>query len=478
MTYSMQPIIQHLFQADSLEDVSMERLEAFVEEYPSFGVGHYLLSHKLRVEDAGRFNGETQRTNLYFTNPFWLQWMLDNAGGDAAAMVAVRHEMPVIGEPVENETLIPEPEPVLTEETMFISEPMTEPEPAPELEIIPEPVSTPEPVAEPEEAVAANEEPIRDEEPPFVLEEMENKERALPEPAEATTDLSAAELLLQSIQEAHGLRQSLQKINEDLTTGYKGESVTEGLSGEEGSSGLEEKHSGEKGERGAEEEHGAEEEEPSAEEEYPAPEEEDNVSENDQNNQAFSSGAIGAALERAAREMETDRKTGDNGDMKGETIPMEGAGVADGNMPAEQSGVVMGQSVPPGEQPVTEQPIAFEPYHTIDYFASQGIKLTLDENPSDSLGRQLKSFTDWLKVMRRLPQKDREIVPDIAAERTVQSIAAHSIEGREVVTEAMAEVLAKQGMPEKAQEVYHKLSLLNPGKRAYFAAKIEQLNIH
>jgi hypothetical protein len=60
-------------------------------------------------------------------------------------------------------------------------------------------------------------------------------------------------------------------------------------------------------------------------------------------------------------------------------------------------------------------------------------------------------------------------------EHQIQAIAAHSIEGREVVTETMAEVLAMQGMREKATEVYHKLSLLNPDKRAYFAAKIEQL---
>jgi hypothetical protein len=38
-------------------------------------------------------------------------------------------------------------------------------------------------------------------------------------------------------------------------------------------------------------------------------------------------------------------------------------------------------------------------------------------------------------------------------------------------------VLAKQGMREKARAVYEKLSLLNPDKSAYFAAKIEQLNI-
>jgi hypothetical protein len=131
----------------------------------------------------------------------------------------------------------------------------------------------------------------------------------------------------------------------------------------------------------------------------------------------------------------------------------------------------------PKQTVTATQDFLFEPYHTIDYFASQGIKFTLDENPSDTLGKQLKSFTDWLKTMRRLPQKDREVVPDRVAEQAVQTSAAHSILGKDVVTETMAEVLAKQGMREKARVVYEKLSLLNPDKRAYFAAKIEQLNI-
>ena len=79
--------------------------------------------------------------------------------------------------------------------------------------------------------------------------------------------------------------------------------------------------------------------------------------------------------------------------------------------------------------------------------------------------------------MRRLPQKNKELVPDRLAEQAVQDFAAHSIEGKEVLTEAMAEVLAKQGMRQRARAVYEKLSLLNPEKSAYFAAKIEQLNI-
>jgi hypothetical protein len=44
-----------------------------------------------------------------------------------------------------------------------------------------------------------------------------------------------------------------------------------------------------------------------------------------------------------------------------------------------------------------------------------------------------------------------------------------------VVTEAMAEVWEKQGNKEKAVAIYTKLSLLDPSKSVYFAAKIEEL---
>ena len=71
---------------------------------------------------------------------------------------------------------------------------------------------------------------------------------------------------------------------------------------------------------------------------------------------------------------------------------------------------------------------------------------------------------------------DREVVPDRVMEEAIQTSAAHSVQGKDVLTETMAEVLAKQGMREKARVVYEKLSLLNPDKRAYFVTKIEQLN--
>jgi hypothetical protein len=377
MNQSMQPAIQHLFQVSNLEGVSREQLEKFVQEYPCFGFGHYLLSRKLRAENAEDFPTAARKTSLYFSNPFWLQWMLENAESDRRETLPVR--------PQERVEL---------------------------------------------EAHVRPEEKVHDEEPPFVLDETDQPWPAMesPEVAVETTALQAdpdvpdvpagaAELLLESLEKAKALRESIIKINEDFQS-HNGLAELP-IRDEEAPFVLDD-----------------------PEQATPVPEPADIESTN-----------------------------------ASEPAYSEPAPVA----PAGEPAYVASEPTPTGAEPaavVAEPTLLFEPLHTIDYFASQGIRLTLDENPTDPLGRQLKSFTEWLRTMRRLPQKDREIVPDRVAEQTIQNFAAHSIEGKEPVTETMAEVLAKQGMPERARVVYEKLSLLNPEKSAYFATKIEQLNIH
>ena len=122
-------------------------------------------------------------------------------------------------------------------------------------------------------------------------------------------------------------------------------------------------------------------------------------------------------------------------------------------------------------------PVPLQAYYTIDYFASQGIKIGNEIKADDKLGKQLKSFTEWLKTMRRLPEVTEEVM-EKSSDKEVEQLAAHSLEENEVITEAMAEVLVKQGKHQQAGVVYRKLSLINPLKIAYFAAKIEALNLH
>jgi hypothetical protein len=123
---------------------------------------------------------------------------------------------------------------------------------------------------------------------------------------------------------------------------------------------------------------------------------------------------------------------------------------------------------------VEEISIENTPYHRVDYFDSQGIKLD-EEKANDKLGTQLKRFTEWLKQMKRVNPNPTELSNDEAGESQVQNIAEHSNESGEIVTETMAEVLIKQGKPEQAVQIYEKLSFIYPAKSAYFAAKIQDL---
>jgi hypothetical protein len=130
------------------------------------------------------------------------------------------------------------------------------------------------------------------------------------------------------------------------------------------------------------------------------------------------------------------------------------------------------------QPPTTDSGLSFEPYHTVDYFASQGIKIKLEENSPDKLTRQLKSFTEWLKTMKKLPDASANIPVNVPSEKKVEQLAETSITDSTVETEAMAEVWVKQGNPEKAIEIYRKLSLLEPSKSPYFASRISALKIN
>ena len=145
--------------------------------------------------------------------------------------------------------------------------------------------------------------------------------------------------------------------------------------------------------------------------------------------------------------------------------------------PGEKITAVPAPTLPTIEKAeANDQALVFEPYYTVDYFASQGIKNNVEEKPKDRLGQQLKSFTEWLKTIRQMPpQQIAAMNTDSSSEEKVVQLATHSLDEENVDTEAMAEVWIKQGQPEKAIKIYEKLSLLNPSKSSYFAVLIEKL---
>ena len=126
-------------------------------------------------------------------------------------------------------------------------------------------------------------------------------------------------------------------------------------------------------------------------------------------------------------------------------------------------------------EPAEEKPVfTFEPFHTVDYFASQGIKLREEKLENDQLGKQVKSFTQWLRSMKKIYVEEKKEL-GLTEEKEVVSIATESNRQTEVVTETMAEVLAKQGKKAQAIDLYRKLSLLHPEKSVYFASRIDEL---
>jgi hypothetical protein len=422
MTLPTQHLIRHLFRVDTLEEVPRQQLEELVQEYPSFGVGRYLLSCKLRAEAANDFREETQKTNLYFTNPYWLQWLLQDGA----------------------------PTPVREwKETPFAA--VEEWNAAGEAELPAEEVFAP--VTDTTEATI--ETTVRQEEEPDEIGGTPAVDFS-PDNLEQPAGPSAADLLLQSIAAIQDERQA-QRHEAEAPSAEVPALEPEAPAGE-----LEVPVK--------------EPELPATEPEVPATEPEmpagEQMVEGPAPEEAFQAPAQEVA--RAAAEEAVEAPAAE--EAVEAPVPERAVQAPAQEEPAPMglAGLALEQTAP--EAPVHDEAPVFEAYYTVDYFASQGIRLQ-DDNPTDRLGKQLKSFTEWLKVMRRLPQKTKEIVPDIAAERQVQAIAAHSIEGRAVVTEAMAEVLAKQGMREKASDIYRKLSLLEPEKSAYFATKIEQLNI-
>ena len=157
----------------------------------------------------------------------------------------------------------------------------------------------------------------------------------------------------------------------------------------------------------------------------------------------------------------------------------------------------------------TEQELTYNLVNE-DYFSSQGIEVSNDlpelterethddvaEDKQKSL-MVVMSFAEWLtyissenkkakeeeadqKALKTMWQKQKlaaaieeesEEIPEQVFEMAVNSISRQD----EIVSESMAEVYAKQGKKVKAIEMYRKLSLLNPEKNSYFAAKIENL---
>jgi len=305
MQHHIQTLVKHFFHKESLQEVAVNQLQQFIDDYPYSSVGQLLLAKKLGDTGAQNFDEQGAKASLYFNDPVWAGWVLRRDNGEDSQ----------------------DPPPAL------------------------------------------HQEPVN-EQPHFVFNNIETTE-----PGSAPEETPPWEGPAEEDAKAPGIEQVVRQ------------------------------------------------------EEKPAPGE-----------AAFS----------------------------GEPQP----GPVSAEAPPPQPGAL--NHIPES----AENDLGFEPYHTVDYFAALGIKLKPEELAKDKLGQQLKSFTDWLRSMKKInptQATDKMTELDDLTNKSIQKIAEFSNDAKEIITEAMAEVWAKQGHREKAVAIYEKLSLLNPSKSHYFAARIEAL---
>jgi hypothetical protein len=79
------------------------------------------------------------------------------------------------------------------------------------------------------------------------------------------------------------------------------------------------------------------------------------------------------------------------------------------------------------------------------------------------------------EIIEKFIETDPRIKPIKQGAIEVKDISASSVEEKEVISETLAEIYAKQQLYKKAIAMYQKLSLKFPEKSSYFASRIEEL---
>jgi hypothetical protein len=383
MKLTQEKALLHLTGNSSLALLRVETLEKLVHEYPFFSPGQYLFSAKLKKEDHPLATAQAAKTALYFSNPLWLQFQLENqedAGIDEApkkefdtALLRSIHQKDkewdeLIGLPKLDET-------IEAAERSLTAPPLPNPDiEIPTIESVKEMMKGIDPISTPNTII-----PVLRERPTEIYREDFQEEPQHPAPLNA----------------------DLVTRNPEPTTFMPVFSALEAaeIKEEEGIAPIE------------------------PETELPAAFQ--------QKSDAKIASILSASLESFKKPIVAEDKLEIN---------------------AQQ-----------------------DKLHTVDYFASQGIHIDLSKIPQDKLTTKLRKFTDWLKDMKQLNPNPIDLGTSVESELAVAENAMVSNQSKEILTETMADVLAKQGQIDKAIQLYIKLSFSNPEKTAYFAAKIQQL---
>ncbi|MFT3935147.1 MAG: hypothetical protein QM726_16080 [Chitinophagaceae bacterium] len=519
-------IVQHLFHQPSLHSVTVDELENMAEQHPYFAAAHFLLLKKMQDTSHAGFGEQLLKTTLYFNNPLWLQYLLqpesagnfkvldkspfitsDNesleTGISITAYQQQEEEILAVKEPqadaIANNVMAHQEElPVVASSGIMdvITEVFNDKQE--ETPVITEPVSSETNEVTKEESILSNNNNIVTDQDSHQQEHVQTESYNEVKEAAQQPARPNYESIIEQIRQANKAENV--STEEQVITGSNNETVEpiKNASADNAVTETSPLHSPalflyqipNLEEKQQEDESALVAEQPKTEETiqetpstvlfaYDIP----NIEETKQVEEVLPLVAEQAAPEEVIEQNYSPVLF--KYDIPGiEAIKDEASleePILAENQPNEDAiPSLLGQQLSSLktiiETPDAKDDVLFEPFHTVDYFASQGIKLSkLDANPKDKLGKQLKSFTEWLKSMKKLPQVSIDKILSENDESKVVADAIHSIENKEVITEAMAEVFEKQGLFDRAAGVYQKLSLLNPDKSAYFAAKIDAL---
>ncbi len=451
MQDQLNTVIRQLFQKNSLGDVSEQTLRDFTEKYPYSPIGQLLLAKKLRQSKTEGFETQAAKSVLYFNNPLWFDWLIsmehvrDNSNEEQI------RDTPPPTDPLIAEA-IPEEETIQEEKADEI---LNEKVPAEETnDVIVEEITIEEEMAE-----------------EFDDEINENIGFVSDAPKQSGIDDSYR--MEEHVEEKPLIdAESSKEVNEETWVHDTNEQIEHAVAepGKEGTNTFDDELVENTG--------FIPEERKQEEREEPAPiESEISESAGFKNETAVKYGENGHAEEQRSEIKKDESESIDNDLSKYPAFVSEVQDQPQSELTTPVPSDLIEKGPEDVEKTASTDDLSFEPYHTIDYFASQGIKLKQEDLEKDKFGKQLKSFTDWLRSMKKIPgsksPQSLEVEPGDSA--TIRKKADESIEGKEIETETMAEVWAKQGNITKAISIYEKLSLSNPDKSHYFAAKIEQL---
>ena len=78
MSSIQEKALVHLTGTANLGSINEDSLLALANEYPYFAPIQLLLSAKLKETNVLAFHAQAQKTNLYFTNPYWVHYLLSD----------------------------------------------------------------------------------------------------------------------------------------------------------------------------------------------------------------------------------------------------------------------------------------------------------------------------------------------------------------------------------------------------------------